>query len=113
MAQEIIMPKTGMAMEEGTIMEWFVKKGDYVSKGDILAELETDKSTMEYESDYEGTVLELVYPAGSIVKVTLPIAWLGTPGEKIPQTETSKDDRTVSSEPLKDTPLKVEISRWP
>lgn len=102
MAQEIIMPKTGMAMEEGTIIEWFIKPGDKVSKGDILAELETDKSTMEYESDYEGTVLELVYPAGETVKVTLPIAWLGEPGEKVPQTDTSPVE-IKSEEPQKES----------
>lgn len=102
MAQEIIMPKTGMAMEEGTIIEWFIKPGDKVSKGDILAELETDKSTMEYESDYEGTVLEILYPAGSTVKVTLPIAWLGEPGEKIPHTDTHPVE-TRGEEPQKES----------
>ena len=54
MAQSIIMPKTGMAMEEGVILEWKVKEGDRVAVGVIVAEIETDKSTMELESDLEG-----------------------------------------------------------
>ena len=84
MAQEIIMPKTGMAMREGTIIAWHIKEGDTITKGDLLAEIETDKTTMEYESDYDGTVLRIVYPAGTTVKVTYPIAFLGAQGEKVP-----------------------------
>ena len=56
-----------MAMEEGIIIEWFIKEGDAVAKGDVIAELETDKSTMDLESDYEGTVLKILYPAGTTV----------------------------------------------
>ncbi len=85
MAEAIIMPKTGMAMEEGVIIEWFKSVGDKIEKGDILAEIETDKSTMELEADEEGTLLSLVYEAGTTVAVTLPIAWIGEEGEEIPQ----------------------------
>lgn len=87
MADKIIMPKTGMAMEEGVIIEWFIKEGDKVSQGDIVAEIETDKSTMELESDYDGTILKILYPAGSTVEVVKTIAWIGEPGQPIPEEE--------------------------
>lgn len=87
MAEKIIMPKTGMAMEEGVILEWFIKEGDKVSQGDIVAEIETDKSTMELESDYDGTILKILYPDGTTVPVVKTIAWVGTPGEELPEEE--------------------------
>ena len=74
-----------MAMEEGVIIEWFIKEGDTVAKGDVIAELETDKSTMELESDYEGTVLKILYPAGTTVPVVKTIAWIGEPGTVLPE----------------------------
>ncbi|MDR1894961.1 MAG: 2-oxo acid dehydrogenase subunit E2 [Spirochaetales bacterium] len=84
MANSIIMPKTGMAMTEGTLLEWKIKPGDPVRKGDVVAEIETDKSTMELESDYDGVILAVLARPGEIVPVTQVIAWIGTPGEKIP-----------------------------
>ena len=84
MAHSIIMPKTGMAMEEGVIVEWKVKEGDKVSKGDIVALIETDKSAMELESDYDGVILAILGKAGETVPVTQVIAWVGQPGEAIP-----------------------------
>jgi pyruvate dehydrogenase E2 component (dihydrolipoamide acetyltransferase) len=84
MAKAIIMPKTGMAMEEGVIVEWKVKEGDRVSKGDIVALIETDKSAMELESDYDGVILAILGKAGETVPVTRVIAWVGQPGEEIP-----------------------------
>ena len=87
MADRIIMPKTGMAMEEGIILEWLKNEGDAVSRGDVVAEIETDKSTMELESDYDGTLLKILYPAGTTVPVVKTIAWIGTPGEELPVEE--------------------------
>jgi len=99
MAEAVIMPKTGMAMEEGIITEWFVKEGDKVSQGDILAEIETDKSSMELESDCSGTVLRILYQEGTTVPVVETIAWIGTAGEEIPETEVQKRTATRSSDP--------------
>ncbi|MBI9103809.1 MAG: 2-oxo acid dehydrogenase subunit E2 [Spirochaetales bacterium] len=87
MAEKIIMPKTGMAMEEGIIIEWFKNEGDLIKKGDVVAEIETDKSTMELESDYDGTLLKILYPAGTTVPVVKTIAWIGEPGETLPEEE--------------------------
>lgn len=72
----ILMPQAGNSMEEGTLLEWKVKVGDKISKGDILAEIETDKATMEVESEEEGTVALLVAKEGEIVPVKEPIAIL-------------------------------------
>ncbi|MDR0400077.1 MAG: 2-oxo acid dehydrogenase subunit E2 [Treponema sp.] len=86
MANSIIMPKTGMAMEEGVIVEWRVKEGDRVKKGDIVAVIETDKSAMDLESDYDGVILAVTGKAGETVPVTRVIAWVGQPGEPVPET---------------------------
>ncbi|MDR1930879.1 MAG: 2-oxo acid dehydrogenase subunit E2 [Treponema sp.] len=85
MANSIIMPKTGMAMEEGVIIEWRVKEGDTVKKGDIVALIETDKSTMELEADYDGVILAILGKAGETVPVTKVIAWIGRAGEAVPR----------------------------
>ncbi|MGO9310370.1 MAG: dihydrolipoamide acetyltransferase family protein [Spirochaetia bacterium] len=87
MAHNIIMPKTGMAMEEGTVVRWLKKVGETVAKGEAIALIETDKVTMDLESDYDGTLLAIVHGDGETVKATLTIAWLGAPGEKVPALE--------------------------
>ena len=76
------MPKTGMAMEEGTIVRWLKKVGDRVSKGEAIAEIETDKVTMELESEVDGTLLALLHEDGETVPVTRTIAWIGAHGRK-------------------------------
>ena len=84
MPHTVIMPKTGMAMEEGTLVRWLKQVGDPVTKGEAIAVIETDKVTMDLESDYDGTLLSIVHRDGEIVKATHTIAWIGAPGEKIP-----------------------------
>jgi pyruvate dehydrogenase E2 component (dihydrolipoamide acetyltransferase) len=84
MAHDVIMPKTGMAMEEGTIVRWLKKPGDQVAKGEPIAIIETDKVTMDLESEYEGTLLACVHGNGEVVAATKTIAWIGAPGEKVP-----------------------------
>ncbi len=82
MATEILMPALSPTMEEGTLAKWLVKEGDTVSSGDILAEIETDKATMEFEAVDEGTIGKILVPAGSEgVKVNTPIAVLLEEGE--------------------------------
>jgi pyruvate dehydrogenase E2 component (dihydrolipoamide acetyltransferase) len=94
MAESIIMPKAGMAMEEGIILKWFIKEGDVVNKGDVVAEVETDKATMEVEADGSGTVLKILYPENETVEATKPMAWLGKPGESIPESAVSTSGKT-------------------
>lgn len=82
MATEILMPALSPTMEEGTLAKWLVKEGDTVSSGDILAEIETDKATMEFEAVDEGIVGKLLVAEGSEgVKVNAPIAILIEDGE--------------------------------
>ncbi|MCE8441922.1 pyruvate dehydrogenase complex dihydrolipoamide acetyltransferase [Rhodovulum sulfidophilum] len=82
MATEILMPALSPTMEEGTLAKWLVKEGDTVSAGDLLAEIETDKATMEFEAVDEGTVGRILIEAGTEgVKVNTPIAVLLEEGE--------------------------------
>jgi pyruvate dehydrogenase E2 component (dihydrolipoamide acetyltransferase) len=83
MAKVLEMPKLSPTMEEGQISVWHKKKGDAVGVDDLLAEVETDKATMEYRSFDKGTLLEILVPAGSVVKLGQPVAILGNPGEDI------------------------------
>ena len=82
MPNEILMPALSPTMEEGTLAKWLVKEGDTVNSGDLLAEIETDKATMEFEAVDEGIVGKLLVPEGSEgVKVNTPIAVLLEDGE--------------------------------
>ena len=64
MTTEILMPALSPTMEEGTLAKWLVKEGDTVSAGDILAEIETDKATMEFEVVDEGTIRKILVSEG-------------------------------------------------
>ena len=82
MPTEILMPALSPTMEEGTLAKWLVKEGDTVAAGDILAEIETDKATMEFEAVDEGVIGKILVPAGTEgVKVNAPIAVLLEDGE--------------------------------
>ncbi|SLN54403.1 pyruvate dehydrogenase complex E1 component subunit beta [Roseisalinus antarcticus] len=82
MATEILMPALSPTMEEGTLAKWLVKEGDTVSSGDILAEIETDKATMEFEAVDDGTIGKILVPEGTEgVKVNVAIAVLLEEGE--------------------------------
>ena len=77
MATEILMPALSPTMEEGTIAKWFVEEGDKIQSGDIIAEIETDKATMEFEAVEEGKIVELLVAEGTEnVQVNSPIATL-------------------------------------
>src|SRR5437868_8692707 len=79
---ELKMPALSPTMEEGTLAKWLVKEGDEVSSGDILAEIETDKATMEFEAVDEGTISKILVAEGSDgVKVGTVIALMGGEGE--------------------------------
>jgi pyruvate dehydrogenase E2 component (dihydrolipoamide acetyltransferase) len=83
MAIELKMPALSPTMEEGTLAKWLVKEGDSVSSGDILAEIETDKATMEFEAVDEGVISRILVPEGTDgVKVGTPIALIGGEGEE-------------------------------
>jgi pyruvate dehydrogenase E2 component (dihydrolipoamide acetyltransferase) len=83
MAEVINMPRLSDTMEEGTVATWLKKVGDKVEEGDILAEIETDKATMEFESFYEGTLLHIGVQEGETTKVDQLLAIIGEEGEDI------------------------------
>ena len=84
MPTELKMPALSPTMEEGTLAKWLVKEGDEVKSGDILAEIETDKATMEFEAVDEGKIAKILVPEGTDgVKVGAPIAILAAEGEDV------------------------------
>ncbi|MEM7684512.1 MAG: biotin/lipoyl-containing protein, partial [Pseudomonadota bacterium] len=90
MTIEVLMPALSPTMEEGTLAKWLVKEGDTVSSGDIIAEIETDKATMEVEAVDEGTVGKLVVAEGTEgVKVNALILVLLEEGEDASAAESS------------------------
>src|SRR5213592_4676181 len=82
---EIQMPKLSDTMTEGTLVAWKKKKGDTVSAGEVLAEIETDKATMEWESPEDGTLAEIYVQEGGKVNVGDKIAFIGGEGEEEPK----------------------------
>ena len=83
MAEIITMPRLSDTMEEGTVAKWLKQVGDTISEGDILAEIETDKATMEFESFHSGTLLHIGIPEGEGAPVDSLLAIIGAPGEDI------------------------------
>ena len=83
MAETISMPKLGFDMAEGLLVRWVKQVGETINKGDVLAEIETDKATVEVESSASGVVLQLIVDQGTMVPVNAPIAIVGQAGEKV------------------------------
>jgi pyruvate dehydrogenase E2 component (dihydrolipoamide acetyltransferase) len=79
----ITMPQSGQTMEEGTIIAWLKAEGDAIGKGEVIAEIETDKAVFEFESPEGGTILKLLQPEGAIVPVHTAIALVGAAGEDV------------------------------
>ena len=110
MALEIIMPKAGIDMTEGEIVEWKKKVGEPVKQGEILLEIMTDKTNMELEAEEDGYLIAILKEAGQTVPVTEVIGYLGAEGEKAPTggvSETKSEEAPkVEEEPkeVKETP---------
>jgi pyruvate dehydrogenase E2 component (dihydrolipoamide acetyltransferase) len=85
MAEVINMPRLSDTMEEGTVAAWLKQVGDTIEEGDILAEIETDKATMEFESFNEGVLLHIGINEGETAKVDTLLAIIGEAGEDISQ----------------------------
>jgi pyruvate dehydrogenase E2 component (dihydrolipoamide acetyltransferase) len=83
MAETINMPKLGFDMAEGVLVRWVKQIGENINKGDVLAEIETDKATVEVESPASGVVLQFIVEQGDVVPVNAPIAVVGEKGEKV------------------------------
>jgi len=122
MSTQILMPALSPTMEEGKLSKWLVKEGDTVKSGDILAEIETDKATMEFEAVDEGRIGKILVPAGTEgVKVNAPIAVLIGEGEdagvvaapKVAAKPASKVDAKPAPAPVAAPSVKVEDVSFP
>ncbi|MGW1453938.1 pyruvate dehydrogenase complex dihydrolipoamide acetyltransferase [Salegentibacter agarivorans] len=94
----ITMPRLSDTMEEGTVASWLKKEGDKVEEGDILAEIETDKATMEFESFYEGTLLKIGLEEGETAKVDSLLAIIGPEGTDVSNVSVDGKSKKKSSE---------------
>jgi len=74
MQKEILLPKLGMTMEEGTITKWYKKEGDYIKAGELIYELETDKTSLQVESDLSGRLVRILVGESESAPVTSPVA---------------------------------------
>jgi len=101
------MPKLSDTMTEGTLVSWKKKKGDNVSAGEVLAEIETDKATMEWESPEDGTLTEIYVEEGGKVNVGDKIAFIGGEGEEAPK-EQEKEKAQKEEEPKAEEEKKEE-----
>src|SRR5438309_77765 len=95
---EIQMPKLSDTMTEGTLVAWKKKKGDQVSAGEVLAEIETDKATMEWESPEDGTLTDIYVQEGGKVNVGDKIAFIRSEGEEAPRQEASAQKKQKEAE---------------
>ena len=108
MAELIKMPRLSDTMEEGTVASWLKKVGDNIEEGDILAEIETDKATMEFESFYEGTLLYIGVQEGETTNVDDPLAIIGEPNEDYTSLLSSSNDPKSVDEVVKEDKVEVE-----
>ena len=83
MAEELVMPRLSDTMERGTVARWLKREGDEVRAGDVVAEIETDKATMEYQSDLDGVLLKILVGDGEAAELGAPIALIGAAGEDV------------------------------
>ena len=112
MATNILMPALSPTMEEGKLARWLVKEGDTVKSGDILAEIETDKATMEFEAVDEGRIGKILVPEGSEgVKVNAPIAVLLGEGEKAGDVDIPAAMKSIGEAVKAEAPKKTEAPK--
>src|SRR6476469_6761440 len=95
MSEELVMPRLSDTMEEGTIGRWLVHEGDAFAAGDVLAEIETDKATMEFQAYDAGTVLRILVGDGETVALGAPIAIVGVEGETADETASAGNGATA------------------
>ena len=93
----VIMPKQGLQMTEGTIIQWYHKEGEEVKAGQPLFSMETDKLTIDIDSEFDGTLLKIVAPEGSVVPITEPIALIGPAGTDVSGYTGKQTEKTAAA----------------
>jgi pyruvate dehydrogenase E2 component (dihydrolipoamide acetyltransferase) len=121
--KSVEMPKMGDTMEEGKILQWLKQEGDAVKKGEMLAEVETDKVNIEIESFFAGTLRKILIPAGSAAAIGAPIALIGSADEPLPGENGgnsvaaqliapgAKNDQLASTGAINDATVGADLSR--
>jgi pyruvate dehydrogenase E2 component (dihydrolipoamide acetyltransferase) len=110
MANIIEMPKLSDTMTVGTLVKWLKKEGDVVKSGDNLAEVETDKATMELECFFDGTLLKIFAEAGAQVALGAPLCAVGKPGETVEAPASAAPAPAAKEEPKKEASAKAEAA---
>lgn len=114
MATNIIIPKFGWMMTEGTIVKWHKAEGDYVAEGDVLFEVTTDKSVMDVESNQEGYLLKVLVPEGGSGKVGETVAYMGEEGEDVSALVSEAPASAEETAPAKEAaPAEAEVKAIP
>ena len=111
MAETISMPKLGFDMAEGLLVRWVKQVGENINKGDVLAEIETDKATVEVESSASGIVLQLIAEQGTMVPVNAPIAIVGAAGEVIGEQSSVISKKVADEKPRPATPIVAPVAQ--
>ncbi|MHB8576380.1 MAG: biotin/lipoyl-containing protein, partial [Dehalococcoidia bacterium] len=112
MATDVLMPQMGADMEEGTLLHWLKHAGEHVSRGEVIAEIETDKANVEIESFEEGVLTETLVEEGQIVPVGQPIARIGPAGEVSAAAPAPAENSATKSDapPPSDRPASTEAA---
>lgn len=84
MIHQVIMPKQGLTMEEGIILKWHKNEGEYVEKGEVLLEIESDKAVLEIEAENTGILKKILAKPGDVIPVTETIAYIGDDEDRVP-----------------------------
>jgi len=108
MSETISMPKLGFDMAEGLLVRWVKQVGETINKGDVLAEIETDKATVEVESSASGVVLQLIVDQGTMVPVNAPIAVVGNAAEVVSEQKAEGGKQKVDEKLAPQTPPTVD-----
>lgn len=111
MAETISMPKLGFDMSEGVLVRWVKNEGEDINKGDVLAEIETDKATVEVESSAAGVVRKLLASEGDVVPVGAAIAIVGSADEKIEEPEAAKKQTEAKADQKPPPPSESELTK--
>jgi pyruvate dehydrogenase E2 component (dihydrolipoamide acetyltransferase) len=115
MAETVTMPKLGFDMAEGTLVRWVIQESEPIAKGQVLAEIETDKATVEVESNFDGVLAKHLVKAGDVVPVNTPIAIVTAPGESLEAGPTpapaAAPVKTAVSEPVAASASRVEANQ--